>query len=68
MASLSGLLIYDPSDEEDHLEKLDSDLEYNSKVKIFYNILKKLVVNGSAKSKVRTFDNTKYGVLAYSYL
>ena len=67
-AGLGELLIYDPSGEEDHLEKLDYNPEYNSKLKKLYNVLKKVVGNGSVNSKVRTFDKTKYGVLNYSYI
>ena len=67
-AGWGELLIYDPSYEEDHLEKRDCYPEYKSRVKHIYNMLEKVVINGSAKSKVRNFDHTKDGVLTYLYL
>ena len=65
---LGKLLIYDTSNEEYHQEKRDYDMEYNSKVNKFHNILKKVVANGSVKSKVRKFDKTIDVVVSYLYL
>ena len=54
---------YDPSEKVDILERRDEDEEYDAKVEKLYKIIKKVTARGSAKTKIRSHEATKYGVL-----
>ena len=64
----SDLLTLDPAEEADHMDKQEDDPEYDLMVQKLYKILKIVTTKGTAKVKVRKFEQKKDGVLAYAYL
>jgi len=48
-----SLLTFEMSEEQDHLNRCDDDVEYDAHVKKFYKLLKYITAKGAAKSNFR---------------
>ena len=70
LAEAAGLeeLLNIKLDDQNHLETRTNDTNYDNKVRRLFKVLKKATAKGSARGKVKKYQNQQDGVYAYAYL